>query len=110
IVVTDVNVPCIGNMVQGEPTHQLGNSCSNSNSCYLYIYPLSPDHTAPTTVIRKNIMVGRESKALPIVRFCLLCRVSPLCFGSCTVSFRQPCVRVRPLAAEAGMRLASASL
>ena len=44
IVVTDVNVPCIGNMVQGEPTHQLRNSCSNSNSCYLYIYPLSPDH------------------------------------------------------------------
>ncbi|PYS07633.1 MAG: hypothetical protein DMG15_29790 [Acidobacteria bacterium] len=30
IVVTDVNVPCIGNMVQGEPTHQLRNSCSNS--------------------------------------------------------------------------------
>src|SRR5437016_3640096 len=29
IVVTDVNVPCIGNMVQGEPTHQLRNSCSN---------------------------------------------------------------------------------
>jgi len=44
IVVTDVNVPCIGNMVQGEPTHQLRNSCSKSNSCYLYIYALSPDH------------------------------------------------------------------
>src|SRR5437879_6268453 len=34
IVVTDVNVPCIGNMVQGERTHQLRNSCTNSNSCY----------------------------------------------------------------------------
>src|SRR5439155_27116782 len=90
IVVTDVNVPCIGNMVPGEPTHQLGNSCSNSNSCYLYIYPLSPDHTAPTTVIRKNIMVGAENQEL--------CR---LCDSVCYVeSFRSVSVPVLHISAR----------